>query len=79
MAMAAGGGEDYELVLVATMDQLKELMESGAGNLAIIGTMEADNRRRVRIFDRDGRDVTPTNVGWDHLSLSDTERSSEHG
>lgn len=75
MAMAAGGGEDYELVLVAPMDRLRELMESGVGNLTIIGAMEADTRRRVRIFDGDGRDVTPTNVGWDHLSLSDTERS----
>ena len=75
MAMAAGGGEDYELVLVATMDPLKELIESGAGNLTIIGAMEADNMRRVRIFDGDGRDVTPANVGWDHLSVSGKERS----
>jgi thiamine-monophosphate kinase len=63
-AMAAGGGEDYELLLIATDAAIARVREQHAG-VRIIGRIVAEPRG-VRVL-RDGVEVALAVRGWDHL------------
>ncbi len=67
--MAASGGEDYELLLVAPEPRLRAadaaLRADGATGVTIIGSIT--ERRGVRMLDAAGGEVRLTSAGWDHL------------
>ncbi len=67
-AMAASGGEDYELLLVAPEAIFGALQPRIGMPLTIIGTTRADERERVRVLDDNGATVTLPSSGWDHLA-----------
>lgn len=60
-AIAATGGEDYELLLVAPEDTLRRMTASHT----IIGRMGGSGG--VRVLDAGGEEVTFPASGWDHL------------
>lgn len=67
--MAATGGEDYELLLVAPENRLRAagetLRASGATGVTIVGRITAG--RGVRVLDAAGEEVALSSAGWDHL------------
>ncbi|HEX5479760.1 MAG TPA: thiamine-phosphate kinase [Dehalococcoidia bacterium] len=60
--LAATGGEDYKLVLVAPHAVLDKL-----GPLTMIGEMVEDPEHRVHVMDADGNEVRIERRGWDQL------------
>ena len=63
--LAATGGEDYELILVAPEDVLAATSAALGTPLAIIGRIT--DGRGVRLLDENGREVDVSADGWDHL------------
>jgi len=66
LAFALGGGEDYELVLVAAPAVIESLVQGGAGVTAI-GEVVA-GEPGVSVVDQDGAEVRPDRAGWDHFA-----------
>lgn len=67
-ALAATGGEDYELVLVGPLQALEQVRRRVEVPLTVIGEMADDAEKRVRFVDDAGREVTFDRAGWDHFS-----------
>lgn len=65
-AFALGGGEDYELIVVAPAAVVQSIGDRLACPLAIIGRA-VDAAGVVRLLDSDGREVDAASRGWDHL------------
>jgi len=63
--LAATGGEDYELILVAPDDVLAATGAALGAPMWIIGRITEG--RGVRLLDEDGRDIDVASGGWDHL------------
>ena len=66
LALALGGGEDYELALTAPAAAIETLTADGF-DLTVIGRVVAEHPGEVVALDADGQAVTPSNRGWDHL------------
>jgi thiamine-monophosphate kinase len=66
--LAATGGEDYELILVAPADAIGAAGDALGAPLAIVGRI-GKGGGRVRLLDADGREVEVAAGGWDHLKL----------
>ena len=60
--LAATGGEDYELVLVAPVHVLAALT-----GMTVIGQIVEDPEHRVHVLDGGGNEVHVEHRGWDHL------------
>ncbi|MGQ9572046.1 MAG: thiamine-phosphate kinase [Dehalococcoidia bacterium] len=67
LALACGGGEDYQLLLIAPPEIIDRVRSKAEPPMAIIGEMVVDPEHRVRLVSEDGREVTPPSAGWDHL------------
>jgi len=67
LAMACNGGEDYEVVLVATSGVIQALSDLRPGELTTIGRITEGPAGQVRVLDRTGADITMLSAGWDHL------------
>ena len=67
LALACGGGEDYELVLIAPGHAIQQVQRVSKGPVSIIGEMTADPEHRVRLLDAGGRELSLPAAGWDHL------------
>jgi thiamine-monophosphate kinase len=66
MRMAAGGGEDYELILIAG-EELIRVAEAALGSpLTVVGRI-IEGADTVHALDEQGREV-PVTAGWDHLA-----------
>ncbi len=65
VTLAATGGEDYELILVAPEDVLKRAEVMLGTPLPIVGVMREGTG--VRVLDAAGREVRLAKRGWDHL------------
>jgi thiamine-monophosphate kinase len=63
--LAATGGEDYELILVAPEEVLAATGKALGSPLAIIGRIRDGSR--VRMLDESGHEVDVSVGGWDHL------------
>ena len=69
----AAGGDDYELVLCVNSDKNEEFLESSKTlpfSLKNIGRLRAsrgESSGAVRLFDNEGRDITPLKTGWTHF------------
>jgi thiamine-monophosphate kinase len=73
-ALAAAGGEDYELLLtgpIATMEDLGRRVEVP---LTVIGEMVAEGPRRPRFLDSRGQEIALTRAGWDHFAAGGRRR-----
>ncbi len=67
-AMAASGGEDYELLLIAPPEMLDAVQSILSTPLAIIGAMHKAGEPRVRLLDDAGAEITLPSSGWDHFA-----------
>jgi thiamine-monophosphate kinase len=67
-ALAAAGGEDYELLLTGPAGDLEELRREVNVPLTIIGEMVAVERHRPRFLDGRGREIALAEAGWDHFA-----------
>jgi len=65
-ALAASGGEDYELILVAKEPAIHDAAAALDSPLAAIGRISDGGG--VRVVDAQGRDVALASRGWDHLA-----------
>jgi thiamine-monophosphate kinase len=67
LALACGGGEDYQLLLAAPPEVVERVRGKADVPIAVIGEMVADRQQRVRLLDEDGRELALPRAGWDHL------------
>jgi thiamine-monophosphate kinase len=68
LALAAGGGEDYELLLVGEEDQIAALENEIDLPLTVIGKMTPDESRKVQLRTAAGQGIELPSEGWDHLA-----------
>lgn len=67
LAMAASGGEDYELLITGTREQIDALAEQIDIPLTAIGEIVIDAECEARLLDEHGKEVNLKTAGWDHL------------
>ena len=67
LALACGGGEDYQLLLIASGHTIQQVQRASKGPVSIIGEMVADPEHRVRLLDATGKELSLPTAGWDHL------------
>ncbi len=65
LALACGGGEDYQLLLAGPPDALQRLSQACAGALTVVGEVVAGEG--VAVVDEQGRPLALAEAGWDHL------------
>ncbi len=70
-ACVLAGGDDYELCFTAPVSARNAVEAAGSAsgtNVTRIGTMIASEAATVTVLDENGRNVTPTKIGFDHFS-----------
>jgi len=67
LALACGGGEDYQLLLIAAGQTIQQVQRISKEPVSIIGEMLADPEHRVRLVDASGQELSLPTAGWDHL------------
>jgi thiamine-monophosphate kinase len=67
LALALGGGEDYELLLVGDAETLDRLANQITTRVTVIGRMIEATEHRPRLLDAEGDEVRVAVLGWDHL------------
>ncbi len=68
--MAATGGEDYELLLAGTQEQIDVLASQCDVSITIIGEMVIEAGHIAALLDSSGKPVDLPAAGWDHLRPS---------
>ncbi len=66
LALACGGGEDYQLLFAAPSPAIDSLMAAGV-QLTVIGEMTGEGEPRPRLLDPSGVEMRFDTGGWDHL------------
>lgn len=64
---AVAGGEDYELLLAGSREQITELSRHVDLQVTIIGEMVSDAECQARLLDESGGEIEIPATGWDHL------------
>jgi len=67
LALACGGGEDYQVALVGTSGVIQAVSDLRPGELTTIGRVTEGPSGKVRLLDRTGAEVAMPPAGWDHL------------
>ncbi len=67
LQMAAGGGEDYELLFAAPERLIRQAVESLSVPVTVIGRVEDGPPGRVLLMGADGRPVELAGAGWEHF------------
>jgi thiamine-monophosphate kinase len=67
LLLAATGGEDYELLLTGSQEQVDKLAHAIDLPVTVIGEMVIQADHRPALLDESAQDVTPDVAGWDHL------------
>ena len=67
LALACGGGEDYQMAFIGPRDTMQLLLTSAEVPLTVIGEMTDGPGRRPRLLDEAGNEVRLETLGWDHL------------
>jgi thiamine-monophosphate kinase len=67
-AMAAGGGEDYELLFTGPASVVDRVRGRFATPITVIGSLVEDREHRVRFVDENGQEVSFATTGWDHFA-----------
>ncbi|MDP6667184.1 MAG: thiamine-phosphate kinase [Dehalococcoidia bacterium] len=67
--LALGGGEDYELVFMASRPIVDSVLRAVGRDVQVVGSVvEGDiPGGRVRVLDESGGEYEPIRKGWDHL------------
>jgi thiamine-monophosphate kinase len=68
LAMAVGGGEDYELLFTGPAAVVDRVRSRFATPITVIGSLVEDAERRVRFVDEGGQEVSFASGGWDHFA-----------
>ncbi len=68
LGLALSGGEDYELVLVASRPAIDSLIEASETPLTEIGEVVQYDSPRVAVVDESGREIPLAQGGWDHFA-----------
>lgn len=69
----AAGGDDYELILCVNPDKNDEFLASSKTlpfsfkNIGRLRASHGESSGAVRLFDNEGRDITPLKTGWTHF------------
>ena len=66
LALALGGGEDYELVFTATPDVMEAVAAVLDIPVAVVGEIVA-GEPNVDVFDENGEIILLEHMGWDHF------------
>jgi thiamine-monophosphate kinase len=67
LALACGGGEDYQLLLIAAGQTIQQVQRISKEPVSIIGEMVAGPEHHVRLVDASGQELSLPTAGWDHL------------
>jgi thiamine-monophosphate kinase len=67
VAMAAGGGEDYELLFTGPAGVVDRVRGRFAIPITPIGSIVEDAEHAVRFVDENGQEVSFPSAGWDHF------------
>jgi thiamine-monophosphate kinase len=67
LRMAASGGEDYELLLTGTQEQIEKLSKRIDVPVTVIGETVIDAGCEAKLLDEAGKEIDLPVVGWDHL------------
>jgi thiamine-monophosphate kinase len=67
MALAVGGGEDYELLITGDEETVQQAGEEMSATLTVIGRTVESPEHRPRLLDRAGKELPVAVRGWDHL------------
>lgn len=67
VALAAAGGEDYELLLIGTQQQIDVLRSRSDVPVTVIGEMVIAAEHRATLLDAGGKAIELPSGGWDHL------------
>ena len=67
LALALGGGEDYELLFAAPPDVVEDLLGALPSGGAVVGRIVDDVSGQVVVLDDHGRPLDAASYGWDHL------------
>jgi len=68
VAIAVGGGEDYELLFSGPVAIVDRVRGRFAIPITVIGSLADDPERRVRFVDEKGQEVSFKTAGWDHFA-----------
>ena len=68
--LAAGGGEDYELLLAGPEQLIEDLAGVVETPIAVIGEVTDDAEHRPRLLDAAGAEVSLASAGWDHFAAT---------
>ena len=68
LAMAVGGGEDYQLLFTGPVGVVDRVRGRFATPITVIGSIVEDKERRVRFVDESGQEVSFETAGWDHFA-----------
>jgi thiamine-monophosphate kinase len=66
-ALAASGGEDYELLMTGDEETLDRLADEISTHLEVIGRMMRSDEHRPRLLNEAGEELPVAVRGWDHL------------
>lgn len=67
LGLALSGGEDYELVLVASSAVIDSVIGAARTPLTVIGEVVRYDGSRVAVVDETGREIPLPRGGWDHF------------
>jgi thiamine-monophosphate kinase len=72
IALAASGGEDYELLMTGDRDQIERIANVAGVPVTVIGEVVIESEREAQLLDDDGSEIALPSSGWDHLSSGRT-------
>ncbi|MBI4216836.1 MAG: thiamine-phosphate kinase [Chloroflexi bacterium] len=67
LRLALSGGEDYELLFTAPAEMVRAVQEAASLLITVLGEITPEPRGRVVLVDAEGQEVSPQELGWDHL------------
>ncbi len=67
LAMALGGGEDYELLFTANEKVIEKMKKRTNTPITVIGEITEGETGEVSLLDNAGNMVKPPQVGWEHF------------
>ncbi|MCL2150285.1 MAG: thiamine-phosphate kinase [Dehalococcoidia bacterium] len=68
LALALGGGEDYELLFTAPIKTVEQVAAKAPCPVTIIGRVTTENPGKLNLISPDGQDFTLDNQGWQHFA-----------
>jgi thiamine-monophosphate kinase len=73
-ALAAAGGEDYQLLLTGPVETLEDLSRQATVPLTVVGEMVGEEERWPRFLDSRGQEIALPVAGWDHFAARGRRR-----